>query len=101
MKTYATMPLLYVDHTDPLGTFEPGDRIDRNYTPEACAWLVEHDQASHQRPADVTPVYALKVISHRPHPFQPGDRLDDELPAAVVHKLVTSGEATYERPDSG
>jgi hypothetical protein len=89
---FATVPILYMDQTFPLGVFDVGDRVDLHYTPEACEWLVENGQASHERP-DKPAVYALATLSARPHPIQPGERIEHRFVQPVLRRLVADGLA--------
>jgi hypothetical protein len=93
MSLYATIPLLHGDKE-----FERGDLLSRDYTPEQLAKLVEWGQASAERPADVTPVYALETFHYHVHTFRPGDRVDSVVPAAVWRQWIEHGHARLGEP---
>jgi hypothetical protein len=84
-------------------TYQPGDELQHHCTPEMQRSLLQLGRASYERPAGVTPVYALVRLSWHPHTlgyqFEPGDRIDGILPAVLVKTCVENGSATLNKPE--
>jgi hypothetical protein len=102
---YALIPILNDrDGHHGLHTFDRGDLLSGHFTPEALAWLVEHEQASTERPDDVTPAYSLvdNLTYHGPGGgvFHRGDRIDGILPGPLLREVIARGDASHDDPQA-
>jgi hypothetical protein len=97
-KVYATQAVVRDDIT-----LAAGDELQHHCNPEMLERLMALGRASYERPAGVTPVYALVRLSWHPHTlgyqFEPGDRIDGIMPAVLVKTCLANGSATLDKPE--